>query len=54
MQNDEARHVIDIHPSELFEILESAGAGTIGDGEGMGISFQPLRVQRKLVFAAEP
>ena len=53
MQNDDARHVIDIHPSELFEMLESGGAGTTGEGEGMGIFFQPLDVQRKLVLDAE-
>ena len=54
MQNDDARHVIDIHPSELFVMLDSGTAGTTGEGEGMGNAFQPLCVQRKLVLDAEP
>jgi hypothetical protein len=53
MQNDDARHEIDIHPSDMFVMLASAGAGTIGEGEGIAISFQPLLVQRKLVLDAE-
>ena len=53
MQNDDERHEIDIHPSELFVMLAGDGAGTIGEGEGMASFFQPLCDQRKLVFDAE-